>query len=80
MEKQLMEAYRNVFSSPDGELVLADILSLLGHFANDPEYINVQCIAVSHTILSRIGAYSTKGTRNYVQKLIEAGLDNSVTT
>ncbi len=74
----LKKAYRNTFSGPDGELVLADILNLLGHFANDPGHINPQCIAVSHTILSRLGAYSVKGTRKYVEKVLEAGFEDSV--
>lgn len=76
---ELTKAYRATFEGPQGELVLCDILSLLGHFSNDPGRIDPACIAVSHTILSRIGAYSADGTRNYVRKVIEAGLMQSNT-
>lgn len=75
---ELTRAYRAVFESQQGEIVLCDILSMLGHFANDPGRINPQCIAVSHTILSRLGAYSADGVRNYVRKVIEAGLKQDV--
>lgn len=74
----LEKAYRIVFNSPEGELVLADILSMLGHFSNKPESMDPKCLAVSHTILSRLGAYSSEGTRNYVRKVIEAGLMQDV--
>ena len=76
----LEKAYRTVFSSPEGELVLADILSMLGHFSNKPESMDARCLAVSHTILSRLGAYSADGTRNYVRKVIEAGLMQDIAT
>lgn len=76
--EELEKAYQNVFNGPYGELVLADILSLLGHFANDPSTIDPKCIAVSHTIISRLGAYSTDGVRGYVAKIIEAGVEQSL--
>lgn len=76
--EELIKAYRNTFNSPDGELVLADILSMLGHFANDPSRIEPHCMAVAHTILARLGAYSADGTRRYVKKVIESGFTDSV--
>lgn len=69
--EQLHKAYRKVFSGSDGELVLADILGLLGDTRNTN--INPECIAVANTIKTRLGAIDENGTIRYARSIIEAG-------
>lgn len=60
-KERLFMAYKQVFGTEDGRIVLSDILSMLGYFANVPERINPQCIAAANTILSRCGIIDAGG-------------------
>ena len=59
--QQVMESYSRVFSTQDGKIVLADILSQLGYFSNQPEGIRPECLAVANTLLSRCGLLNSSG-------------------
>ena len=60
----MQRAYRHVFESEEGQMVLGDILSELGLFANQPAKIHPECIAVANTILGRLGLYNGIGENN----------------
>lgn len=62
-------AYSRVFSTGDGQIILADILCQLGYFNNVPESINPKCIAIANTILSRCGVLDSGGTGVYMEGL-----------
>ena len=67
--KDVMRAYSNIFNTYDGQLVLADILSQLGYFSNQPESIKPECIAIANTILSRCGIMNSAGIGIYMEGL-----------
>lgn len=74
--RQLQEAYRAVFGTKEGEIVLADILSMLGFFSNQVERIDPHGVAVGNTILSRIGVFGSDGCTQYVHHILQAGYAN----
>lgn len=65
--ERILEAYRNVFTTEDGQIVLADVLSQLGYFANREECIKPPCIAVANTIISRCGLIGSDGTGLFME-------------
>lgn len=65
-------AYRHVFESEEGQMVLGDILSELGFFANQPAKIHPECIAVANTILGRLGLYNGDNVSIYMAGVHEA--------
>ena len=67
--QDVMDAYSRVFSTGDGQIILADILCLLGYFSNVPESIDPRCIAIANTILSRCGVLDSRGTGIYMEGL-----------
>lgn len=62
-------AYSRVFSTRDGQIILADILCQLGYFSNVPESIEPKCIAIANTILSRCDVLDSRGTGIYMEGL-----------
>ena len=64
--EQVMAAYSRIFSTQDGIIVLGDILSQLGFFANCPGQIKPECIAVANTILSRCGLLNSVSSEIYL--------------
>ncbi len=66
---ELSLRYKKVFSGLDGNMVLADILAMLGFCNNIPDRIEPKCIAVANTILSRLGAFGTDGIVDYVTRI-----------
>lgn len=67
---ELQVKYKRVFSGPDGYMVLADILALLGFCNNVPDRIDPKCIAVANTILSRLDVFGRDGIVDYVARII----------
>lgn len=71
-EERLTQAYQLVAATSAGKLVIADILSMCGYFANVPDRIDPKLIALAHTILSRLGVYGNDGVMRCVEALIES--------
>lgn len=71
-EERLTQAYQLVAATSAGKLVIADILSMCGYFANIPDRIDPKLIALAHTILSRLGVYGNDGVMRCVEALIES--------
>lgn len=69
---RLTQAYQLVAATSAGKLVIADILSMCGYFANVPDRIDPKLIALAHTILSRLGVYGSDGVLRCVEALIES--------
>lgn len=67
---ELQRRYMKVFSGPDGNVVLADILAMLGFCNNVPDRIEPKCIAVANTILSRLDVFGTDGIVDYVARIV----------
>ncbi len=67
--QRVMSAYSRIFSTDEGKLVLADILSQLGYFSNMAEGIKPECIAVANTILSRCGLLNSAGAGIFMEGL-----------
>ena len=58
-QRELTQAFKRVFCTPDGELVLMHLLNRLGYFATDETAIRPELTAVANWILMEMGAYST---------------------
>lgn len=70
--KKLQNCYYSVFSSSeDGEVVLCDILSLLGFFSNTGKEREVDGLSVANTILSRLGLFSEEGALEYTKTILK---------
>lgn len=67
---RLQRAYQTVFKTEEGELVLSDILSMLGFFSNIPERIDPRSISIANTILSRLNVYGESGVGDYVRAML----------
>jgi hypothetical protein len=71
-EKALITAYRNVFSSLNGKLVLMDILEDLGHFNSElnttPEMVAMQSSA--KMILKKLGVWDSRN----IERIVDAYL------
>ena len=70
------DADRAGVGTKEGEIVLADILSMLGFFSNQVERIDPHGVAVGNTILSRIGVFGSDGCTRYVHHILQAGYAN----
>lgn len=66
--RKLKEAYKEVFvDSPNGDIVLMDLLNELGFFAIDPSSIRPELVAIANKILMRCGVYNTgAGLQRYI--------------
>ena len=80
--EQVQGAYRRVFSTQDGLIILNDILGQLGLFNNVHDQIKPECISVANTILSRCGIITPESTGPYmagIQYAIGLAIANSRT-
>lgn len=68
--REMSIKYQNVFSGEDGVTVLSDILSLLGYFSNQPQYMDPKLLAVANTILARANVYDGDNVEDYVELMI----------
>ncbi len=68
--RELSIKYQKVFSDEDGVTVLSDILSLLGYFSNQPQYMDPKLLAVANTILARANVYDSSNVEDFVQLMI----------
>lgn len=68
--RELSVKYQRVFSTEDGVTVLSDILSLLGYFSNQPQYMKAELLAVANTILARANIYDSSNVEDYVELII----------
>jgi hypothetical protein len=57
-QRELTRAFKRVFCTPDGELVLMHLLNRLGYFAKDPSVIDPKLTAVANWILMQMGVYA----------------------
>lgn len=67
---KLQRAYQTIFRTDEGELVLSDLLSMLGYFSNIPERIDPKSISIANTILSRLNVYGAGGVGSYVKAIV----------
>lgn len=68
--RELSIKYQTVFGSEDGITVLSDILSLLGYFSNQQQYMEPKLLAVANTILARANVYDSGNVEGYVELMI----------
>ncbi len=68
--REMSIKYQRVFSTEDGVTVLSDILSLLGYFSNQPQYMDPKLLAVANTILARANIYDGDNVEDYVELMI----------
>lgn len=68
--RELSIKYQTVFSGEDGVTVLSDILSLLGYFSNQPQYMKPELLAVANTILARANVFDSHNVEDYVELII----------
>ena len=57
-QRELTRAFKRVFCTSDGELVLMHLLNKLGYFAIDPSAVDPQLTAVANWILMNMGVYA----------------------
>lgn len=77
-ELVMRRAYQEVFCrTPNGSVVLTDILNELRYFATDASEINPVCIAAANLILWKSGVYSRDG--DHLIKQMEALTRQSTT-
>ena len=63
--------FRQTFGTPDGSLVLALIMNRLGCFADQPERIHPENIAVANWILEQSGAISIVRPAVSIQRMVQ---------
>jgi len=72
-QRKLTQAFKRVFCTADGELVLMHLLNRLGYFATDPEAVKPELTAVANWILMEMGAYSTnERLQQFVDGIVNA--------
>lgn len=68
--REMSIKYQRVFSTEDGVTVLSDILSLLGYFSNQSQYMDPKLLAVANTILARVNVYDSDNVEDYVELMV----------
>ena len=67
---QTRQAFQTTFGTPEGKGVLAALLNRLGFFANDPQAIKPELIAVANWILSTLGCVTVDNLGNYIEHIV----------
>jgi hypothetical protein len=71
VNETLRRVYLSVFKdTPEGPVVLSDILNELGYFSQDPAIIKPECIAVANIILSKCGIFTANTTESGLTALL----------
>jgi len=73
-DEQLKErqTFQSVFSTNEGQAVLAIMLNRLHYYANDPEYIDPQLTAFANWLLGKIGSLTVDNLGEFTKAVVGA--------
>jgi len=72
LSREERRVWQNVFCTPEGEAVLANILNRLGWFSDNDDMIDGKLIAVGNWILNQIGIVSVENLASYIHSIADS--------
>lgn len=75
---EIRHLFQRVFRTPDGKVVLGNILYNLGYFDTDASKINPAYIAFANKLLHDLGINVKDNLQNYLDHIFDCATDRDV--